>query len=332
MRIPKSLNDKLSELEDHVLLTTQALTGLNSEQSAAHLRHLAAELRVLVCTSHGTEGLLWRLADEMNVSDAVVLHEIGNIDRENPLAQALRFAFAPLCTPGQGDPRLAIENYSLKEIIKRHEAVFVAGQGMTHDKIIRWVSQQMGSAHADDHIDTALAELNSIMLDNIQPFVQILYCDGLLTVEVAERVLAESASRGAYCRRYVRPTADYGLPGALARASAIVGPTVDPFSGIAGTVLLVLQGRPEQYQIPRSQYAFPPLRAGRLMIQAIKTVEGVLEVRVAGLNDSEVVSRIPAPPLEEKGLPVAVTWDGSMVSVYVNGSLAHVVGTPANAT
>ncbi|MDA8247835.1 MAG: hypothetical protein M0Z28_01530, partial [Rhodospirillales bacterium] len=179
-RVQKTIGHKLAELEDHLLLLSQALDGLESGQ-IAHFRHLAAELRVLICESSGTDGLLWRLADELRVDDVVVLHQIGNVDPAHPLAQGLRFHFLPLCSPGHGDPRLPIEAYSLRDIIRAHEAIFGSGQGITHQRLIKWLCEQVGSGHEDEGIAPPLAELNSVLIGNAQAFFGVLQADAVLT-------------------------------------------------------------------------------------------------------------------------------------------------------
>jgi hypothetical protein len=68
-RQKKSLETKLRDLESELYLVRRDLEGL--AQDSAPFKSLATQLRALVCLSSGTEGLLWRLADELKVPDHV---------------------------------------------------------------------------------------------------------------------------------------------------------------------------------------------------------------------------------------------------------------------
>ena len=63
----KTLARKLRDLDDHLHFLKESLLKL-ATGDLAYLKPMAAELRVLVCKSSGTEGLLWRLAEELNLS------------------------------------------------------------------------------------------------------------------------------------------------------------------------------------------------------------------------------------------------------------------------
>jgi hypothetical protein len=124
------------------------LYRLNEDDT--HLKIISAELRVLVCLSSRREGLLWRLLDDFDVSDLVHLHVAGNVNKEHPLAKGLHFAIVPLQRAGYGDQRLPPLYYPLKEIMKKQEAVYIAGTGLSHEYLIKAIAQQMGSAHEDE--------------------------------------------------------------------------------------------------------------------------------------------------------------------------------------
>src|SRR5438034_6680275 len=135
-RIPKSLQRKVADLDDHLYLLAEGRSRLASGEEA-FLKSLAAELRVLVCHSSGTEGLVWRLAEELAVADSVHVHVAGRVNRAHPLSQGLTFAFVPILPAGQGDPRLPPAHCSLRAIIKQCEAVFVSARGYTHEELIK---------------------------------------------------------------------------------------------------------------------------------------------------------------------------------------------------
>lgn len=212
-RIPKTTPGKLSDLDDHLYLLRLHLCGLR--QDAAHLKALSAELRALVCLAGGTEGLLWRLVDELKVSDSVHLHLAGKVNTGHPIAHGLHFAVFPIARAGYGHPKLRPCHYSLREVIREAEAVFVGGSSITHENLIRAVAEQMGTAHEDDGIDLSLAQLQQVFLNGVAPYVPVLATDADLTLQVGERVLDQAEANSVY-RRKAR-TGDLGNVSIVAR-------------------------------------------------------------------------------------------------------------------
>jgi hypothetical protein len=164
-RPKKTLSRKLCDLDDHLYFLKESLAKLAAGDEA-YLKPLAAELRVLACMSSGTEGLLWRILDELGTHDAVHVHLAGNLDRSHPLARGLQFVYAPVYRAGYGDSRLVPNHYPLKDIIKECEAVVVSGAGYTHENLIRAVAEQMGSAHEDNGAAPHLIELSGTILSD----------------------------------------------------------------------------------------------------------------------------------------------------------------------
>jgi len=197
-RIPKTLTRKLSELDDHLFLLREHLYRVAEDE--AHLKILATELRVLVCLSNRTEGLVWRLTDELKVSDSVYLHVAGNVDTDHPHAQGLVYAFAPIQRGGLGDPSLPPNYYSFRTIIKEHEAVFVSGRGLTHEYLIKAIAQQMGSAHEDEGVEPSLVELGEIFVGGLRSYIPILTMDAELTLEIGEWVLERAEQELGFVR------------------------------------------------------------------------------------------------------------------------------------
>ena len=199
-RHQKTLARKLRDLEDHLYFLNESLAKLVSGDEA-YIKPLATELRVLVCEASRTEGLLWRILDELKMSDAVHVHLAGNLDREHPLARGLQFVFAPVCRAGCGDPRLVPGHYSLRGIIKECEALVVSGTGYTHENLIRAVAEQMGSAHEDDGVEPHLIELSGTIVSNQPALIQVLMSDAELALEVGGRALSDAETRGSFVRQ-----------------------------------------------------------------------------------------------------------------------------------
>ena len=123
-RIAKSLDEKIRDLDHHQLLLREALHGFSRDP--AYLKSIAAELRTLVCDSFETEGLLWRIANELNVSDAILLEAAVSLKKDHPINAGLRFATIPLNRPGTAAPGIKPGFHSLKKIVKDYEAVHLS--------------------------------------------------------------------------------------------------------------------------------------------------------------------------------------------------------------
>lgn len=198
-RIPKSLDQKLRDLDDHLFIIREQLSS--NDQSTSHLKVISAVLRTLVCWSSGTEGLLWRLVDELGVNDEIYLHVPGDLNQEHPLAQGLNFLIIPLKRGGKGDPKLPPKNYSLRELIKNRQALVAGGKPFTHEYLIKAISQQMGVAHEDDGLEQMLVDIKSIFINGEEPHIPILKTNAELTLEIGERVLDEAERKQNFKRK-----------------------------------------------------------------------------------------------------------------------------------
>ena len=199
LKVEKTLRQKLSDLDDHLYLLRDHLHRLG--EGMAHLKILSAELRTLICFSSGTEGLLWRLVEELKVADQIHLHVAGRVNADHPLARGLKFAIVPIQHGGLGDPRLPADYYFLKDVIKENDAVFIKGKGLTHEYLIKAISQQMGSAHEDEGLEYALDDLNRIFINGVQPYVGVLALDAELVLQVGERILEKAEIEMGYKRK-----------------------------------------------------------------------------------------------------------------------------------
>lgn len=91
------------DLEEHLFLLQQSLRGLRKGQSA-YLKSLSTELRVLVCFSSNTEGLLWQLTEELNIQDEVFVHQpFKGVKKNHPLFSKNPLLFVPIVRAGMGD-------------------------------------------------------------------------------------------------------------------------------------------------------------------------------------------------------------------------------------
>ena len=316
-RIPKTFTKKLRDLEDHLFLLHEALSMLVSGQTA-FFKSLAAELRVLVCFSSRTEGLLWRLVDELNIPNPVHVHLAGNIKRDHPLAKKLNFAFVPVLRAGLGDPRLPPALYSLRNIIKDCEALYISGRGITHEDLIKAVAQQMGSAHEDEGVESYLVELSDVLLSNQQPLVQVLTSDASLVLEVGDRVLNHAQGTLSYQRKHTfePPPANPVPP--VQEANDFEHEFINKLPN-EGTVFFLIDHPHSDWVVNRDKYSFGSLQKEGLKVSPTKYQDGSLEIVIEGLTDEPLLSRKAIPFSSQSGASIAITWKNSEVNIYING-------------
>jgi hypothetical protein len=204
-KMPKTLEQKLSDLDDHLFLLDHHLDQLANDR--AHIKSIASELRLLLCpcgrpnSNSYREGFLWRLVDELNVSDILHLQLAGNLDVHHPRTQGLLFIIPPIERAGFGHPQLLAGHYSFKELVKELHAVFVSHKCLTHEQLIKVVANQIGSAHEDDEIDCELYDLGQIFMNGAEPYIPILVKDADFTLEIGERVFKKSEKEHGYQKK-----------------------------------------------------------------------------------------------------------------------------------
>ena len=319
-RVPRSLITRLQDLDDHLYLLEDALIRLKAGESA-HLKSLAAELRVLVCYSSGTEGLLWRISVELGVHDAIHVHHVGNIDYERSSAKGLEFLYFPIFKAGEGDPRLPIGDYSLRSIIKEHEALIVTGKGYTHEQIIKAFSQQMGSAHEDDGIEPYLAELSEVLILNQKPLMRVLLSDACFVIEVGKRVMEQAEKTHDYTpkSRQKINIEKQTLPKYIPKQ--VIPDNTHATISDEGTVVFQIDHPHPDWCTNSNKYVFGELRKGQLSISPTKHTDCTVELAISGLGKKKIVSKRPIPESEFPGIAIAITWQGNEVNIYLNGQL-----------
>ena len=317
-RIPKTLQRKLMDLDDHLYLLA-GIRNMLAVGEAAYLKLLAAELRVLVCHSSGTEGFLWRVTEELDVSDGVDVHLPVNVDRNHSLARELDFAFFPLSRSGEGDPRRPPAHCSLRGIIKKSEAVFVSGRGYTHEKLIKDVAQQMGSAHEDDIVDPHLVELSEMIFNNQQLLTEVLVSVADFVLEVGDRAIEVSSQNLGYCRksrpRFVAEGPTTSEPHPEEQHFEGGGTTLSP----EGTVMFVVNHPHPDWRTNSHGYSFGTIRKGSLSVTSQKHPDGTMGLTIAGLTKRTLIVRRAIPAFDQPGVMVGITWDASEIVVYLNG-------------
>lgn len=314
--VPKTTEQLLSALEDHLFLLSQSLHGLIGGD-AAYMRELAGKLRSIICYSKGLEGLLWRLCDEVGADDAVLIRYPGQVDSTNPLVRGLGFVFAPVAPDGSGDERVPLHPWSLRDHIKIHEAIYVDGESLTHEQIINAIANESGIAHEAGGVSRFMAKVNDILLGDAQPYFSILDSDARLALEVGERVVSIAAAQG-----YVRRRMPASPPPLISLHAVRFNNSLDlPRSGLLprkeGSAVFLLDASRAQSQALPVQ--FPPMTTSGIVLSAQITRRGRLRIATQGL---------PLPFGCECELPdgdykarigIAITWQDFDIRAYVAG-------------
>ena len=192
-RIDRTKEQLVHALDAHLFTLRSHLQELHN--SSSHLKVISAELRVLVCRSSKVEGLLWRLTSALSIDDGVYLNLAGDLDTSNPLTKDLSFLVAPMSRGSSPHPHFQPHVFPLMRVIKETQALIAMGKPLTHEALISAVAQQMGSAHEADKVDPTIAQLSSIFLNGVEPYVGVLAFDAQLVLEVGERVLTHAEQR-----------------------------------------------------------------------------------------------------------------------------------------
>jgi hypothetical protein len=319
-RVKKTLERNLSDLDDHLYLLEDQLRRLG--ESDAHIKVIAAELRVLICFSSGTEGLLWRLADELGVSVEVTMFVPENLDPTLPLSVGLIFSYGPIETYSSGDPLSVPRNYSFREVIKKHEPVFISGKGITHEYLIKAIAQQMGTAHEDEGIELSLLEMESIFVRGVNPYIPILKTDAELVLQMGSRILREANRSINFVRKPRRFSVSSGgvLQGRSGTAKDYAGDFEQTGSSIEveGTMAFRLIHENPDWATDNNTYAFGEIQKSSVRIDPTKRPPNIIELKVKGICGKNFTRNYPAFPCDERGLRVAISWKTPKVKIYMN--------------
>ena len=135
----------------------------------------------------------------------------------------------PMYRAGDGPPGPHVDRYSLREVIKGCEAIYVAQLNdriFTHELLIGAIAGQMGGAHEAEGLDDALVKLNSFLINQTELYVPVLAMDAELTLQIGERVLDHAEATTNF--RRARRAADFGDVSVcvrVARAHQLLGIT-----------------------------------------------------------------------------------------------------------
>lgn len=228
-RIAKTIEHLIAEFDDEHFLLRRDLHALRDDEAV--LRNIAGRLRNLVCRSSGTEGLLWRLVNELNVSDRIPLICPKSVNLDHSLNRGVVFEKLTYCRPEFGPPWFRSASYSLYEVIKTCEPIYVPSihePHLTHEWLIKEVAQQIGVCHVEGGVSPALEKILAVSGAGFRPLAQVLAFDAELTLQIGERILDAAEASGLHRRtRRAAPTGDVSIVA-----------VVNPRSNLAGAIKL----------------------------------------------------------------------------------------------
>ena len=168
---------------------------------AAYTKKISNTLRLLVCVSDKTEGLLWRIAEAIGANDSIELQASRGINKDNPLVDSLGFVLIPFCRPGKAPIPFPAIDLSLKTFIKEFEALYFNKRSYTHEQLIKLISQQMGSSHEAEGVDPLLIDLSGISFSQRPALVEFLLAHASFALDVGEKILEFARSKTGFQRR-----------------------------------------------------------------------------------------------------------------------------------
>ncbi|MBE3064598.1 MAG: hypothetical protein IMZ69_06230 [Spirochaetes bacterium] len=172
-----------------------------------------------------------------------------------------------------------------------------------------------------------LAELNAILIENAQPFFQILHSDAVLALTVGEQVVSKAVDQLSYTRVHAPTTLTEvaALPHRLSISGRMAIPSTAPISLEEGTVAFLVGDETGRWRDEGVECRFPPFEAGVLRLLVTKHPDGFVELQGFGLMEREFGCRAQMPTPMTNSLMIAVTWSQREIKIYLNGTLADTI-------
>jgi len=200
-RIKKTAEQLLQDCEAHLYLLREAFRGYLEEP--IHYKHIAADLRVLVCGTRTNKPILLDLMDEYSFSYNVQppgareggppvipqpLHMVGW--RDDPVQQRLTEELAEANNSGDESKMQSVAQQlaelarpvPFREWVNSGLAVFIKPYDYSHRELVLAIAQQIGSSHEDESVDEPIVQLEAILIGGVESYL-------LLIVDFAEQVI-----------------------------------------------------------------------------------------------------------------------------------------------
>lgn len=213
IRVPKTGNNLLADLESQVKFLREALETLPTEPD--RYKQLAAGLRVLVCEFKSNRPLLLDLMDELEVT--YTISPIPDLPFPIPLVDELEDANdvdLNGMTPGEvlAYHRSRHKSYPLRVFVRRAMAVFFMGHKYSYEELIRTLAEQSGLGHEDWTIDSNVPEMESYTIGGYQGHVAPLRALAKHVLSAATSVVNKAATKGYRPTYFVLNEGRYALP------------------------------------------------------------------------------------------------------------------------
>ena len=320
-RFKKTPERNLSDLDDHLYFLKDDLARLIGGDTA-YIKTIAGALRTLVCLSSGTEGLLWRVVEQLDADDRLSLQAARGIDQNNPITQGLSFALIPVFRAGEGPAAFKPIQISLKKFIKEYEALYYNGKSYTHEKLISSIAQQMGISHESEDVEPHLIDLSGMAISHRPALVEYLLQKASFTLEVGERVLEVASTKTGFQRK---PRQHIIIP---SRA-------VQPFQFVEdehfqdrntsqkpeGTHAVVVRAPKHGWETDGRAYNLGTITVKNITSFLTKHSDGTLEVAVYGLAPTVRIKRAPITSNGKPEIIVFFRWSNNNYQIIIDGKI-----------
>lgn len=172
VRIPKTKEQLLEACETHLIMLNQALSLYPSQRY--QYKHIAAELRVLVCDFSRNKPLLLDLMDEYGFSYEIKpegknLVPLANWQEDTLFEKNIYEPVGQLLSEGKIGEAEEILSKNRKPIplrlfVKNGLAVFIKPHNISYQVLIKSIAEQEGSSHEDRDLDEIVYQLKSIRI------------------------------------------------------------------------------------------------------------------------------------------------------------------------
>jgi len=90
-----------------------------------------------------------------------------------------------------------------------------------------------------------------------------------------------------------------------------------------GSAAVLITHEDEDWMTNDSRYAFGPYEEDEISVSAIKQPDKTLDIAISGPFGEIFTFEPPLPDIDEKNLPVAITWENKKVKLYLAGQLVE---------
>ena len=200
-KLQKDISMLIDALDDQLYLLSMDLDFISAD--LAYQRDISTRLRLLVCSSsHNritTAGLLWRLAEQLEVSDEITIPLMALWHKDKPSIDSLVLGICGgLPYPDQlaEFQDLPSQSMSFKKYIQEYCAFNISGKNITNQTLIKMIANQIGTAHEDDEIDKELAVTTNLIIGDLQSHLKAILPISHYVLCIGERVLLKAESLG----------------------------------------------------------------------------------------------------------------------------------------